>query len=337
MLLVGDVGGTKTLLGLYTAARGPRVSLFEAVFRSADYPDLESLIHDFLGKVHRALEGEGPVRVQRAFLAVAGPVIGGRARITNLPWLIDETQLARELQCLSVRLLNDLEAIAWSVPHLKDEELATLSTGTEQPYGALAVVAPGTGLGEAFLTWDGTRYVSHGSEGGHADFAPNSGEERELLAFLEPRFGHVSYERVCSGIGVPNLYAFHKEVGRLEEPAWLAERLAAAADPTPIIVQAALDESRPCPICRATLETFVSVLGACAGNLALTVLSTGGVYLGGGIPPRILPLLRSERFLAAFRAKGRMSELLARMPVHVILDPKSALLGMSSYGLGLLT
>jgi glucokinase len=330
-LLVGDVGGTKTLLSIYTASGGPRSPLHQAVFRSADYPDLESLVREFLEGAARA---HGGLRPARAILAVAGPVIGGSARITNLPWAIEEAHLAAELGLQAVKLLNDLEAIAWAVPFLEPDELAVLNPGRRQPGGALAVIAPGTGLGQAYLTWDGTGYLAHSSEGGHTDFAPGSKEELELLAFLRQRFvEHVSYERLCSGIGLPNIYAFYKEARGLEEPAWLGERLAAAADPTPVIVQAALDESCVTPLCRATLQTFVSVLGACTGNLALTVLATGGVFLGGGIPPRILPLLRGETFLRAFRGKGRMRELMDRMPVQVILDPGSALLGMATRGL----
>ncbi len=194
-------------------------------------------------------------------------------------------------------------------------------------------MAPGTGLGEAYLTWDGARYEPHASEGGHGDFGPNSGLEIDLLRYLHKRFGHVSVERVCSGVGIPNIYDFMRDSGYAEEPEWLREQLDAATDPTPVIVSAALDSSRPCELCTAVLDTFVSILGAEAGNMALKVLSSGGVYIAGGIPPRILPALRQRRFLAAFRSKGRLSYLLEEMPVHVVFNAKAGLWGAAHYGL----
>jgi glucokinase len=202
------------------------------------------------------------------------------------------------------------------------------------PGGAIAIVAPGTGLGEAYLVWDGSHYRACASEGGHADFAPNNQLEIDLLCYLQDRFGHVSYERVCSGQGIANIYAFLRHSG-YEEPTWLAKRLAAVDDPTPVIVNAALGAREPCRICDTALDVFASILGAETGNLALKVLSTGGVYLGGGIPPRILPVLKQDGFMKAFRHKGRLSGLLTRVPVHVILNPKTALLGAACYGLEL--
>ena len=188
-------------------------------------------------------------------------------------------------------------------------------------------------MGEAFLTWDGTRYIAHPSEGGHVDFAPTNELEIGLLRYLQPRFDHVSYERVSSGIGMPNIYDYLKESGYAEEPDWLAEKLEEADDRTPIIATTALDEERSCELCTATLDTFVSILGTEAANLALKVLSTGGVYLGGGIPPRILPALENDLFLDAFLRKGRFSDILERMPVYVILNSEAALLGAACYGL----
>jgi glucokinase len=334
MLLAGDIGGTKTNLTVFSPEDGPRAPLAEATFPSADYPSLEALVREFLGQVG--------LSVERASFGVAGPVVASRATITNLPWVMEETQLQEALNLSSVRLLNDLNAIAHAVPFLEPADLHTLNVG--QPTsgrgvhgrGAMAVVAPGTGLGEAFLTWDGTRYRPHASEGGHADFAPTNPFEAELLRYLQGRFEHVSYERVCSGRGLPNIYAYLKNSGYADEPAWLTEQLAAADDPTPIIVNTALDSQKGCELCVATLNAFVSILGAEAGNLALKVLARGGVYLGGGIPPRILPALEEERFMGAFQRKGRMSDLLARVPVHVILNPKVALLGAACHGLELL-
>ncbi len=312
-------------MGVFSSEKGPRAPMAEATFRSGDYPNLETLVGDFLARLD--------VKVERAAFGVAGPVVAGRVKATNLPWVIDEKKLRAELKLSDVMLLNDLEAIAHAVPLLKPEDLHTLNKGEPVRGGAIGVVAPGTGLGEAFLCWDGSCYRSYSSEGGHADFAPTRPLEMDLLYYLQRRFEHVSYERVCSGLGLPNIYAYLKESGRAEEPDWLAEQLAGVDDPTPVIISSALDPEEVCELCVATLETFVSILGAEAGNLALKVLATGGVYLGGGIPPRILPALEHERFMNAFRSKGRLSELLAAIPVHVILNPKAALLGAAYRGL----
>jgi glucokinase len=327
MLLAGDIGGTKTNLAIFSPEAGLRAPLAEATFPSTDYPSLEALAREFLSQVN--------LKVERASFGVAGPVAASQAKITNLPWVMDETQLRETLNLSSVRLLNDLAAIAHAVPFLESADLHTLNVGQPDTGGAIAVIAPGTGLGEAFLTWDGSRYRPHASEGGHSDFAPTNLFEVELLCYLQDRFEHVSYERVCSGRGLPNIYAYLKDSGYADEPTWLTEQLAAADDPTPVIVNAALNGERRCKLCVATLNAFVSILGAEAGNLALKVLATGGVYLGGGIPPRILPALEQERFVRAFRHKGRMSDLLAGVPVHVILNPKVALLGAACHGLEL--
>jgi glucokinase len=322
MLLAGDIGGTKTDLAVFSAEKGPRSPLAQARFHSANYPSLEAMAREFLA--------HAKVPVKQACFGVAGPVVGGRARLTNLPWLVEETALQGALNLQAARLLNDLEAIANAVPHLLPDDLHTLATGAPVTGGAIAVIAPGTGLGEAFLTWEGTGYHAHPSEGGHADFAPTSAAEIELLQYLQGRFGHVSCERVCSGSGIPNLYDYLEQSGGAAASPEVAARLATAEDRTPVILQAGLD----CALCAATVRLFVSILGAEAGNLALKVLATGGVYLGGGIPPRILPALAEGRFLEAFRRKGRFAELLERMPVHVITSGV-ALIGAASYGLRL--
>jgi glucokinase len=326
VLLAGDVGGTKTDLGIFSSEQGPRVPLAEASFPSARYPSLEALVREFLEQTR--------LRVSHASFGVAGPVVAGQARITNLPWVIDEKSLRKTLQLSCVHLLNDLDAIAHAVPSLDPLDLDTLNPGTPVSGGAIAVIAPGTGLGEAFLTWNGARYRAHPSEGGHADFAPTTALQLDLLRYLMERFSHISYERVCSGRGLPNIYAYLRARGDAQEPAWLAEQLASAEDPAPVIVNAALAEEPPA-LCVATLETFVSILGAEAGNLVVKVLATGGVYLAGGIPRRILPALKHERFMQAFRGKGRLSGLLDRVPVRVILNPKVGLLGAASHGLSL--
>lgn len=329
LLLAGDIGGTKTNLAVFSPENGPRVPLIEATFPSANYPSLEAVVQKFFAEINLNQP------VERAVFGVAGPVIEGRATITNLPWIMSEFQLAETLKFTSVNLLNDLAAIASGVPFLEPTDLQTLNQGQVVPGGSMIVIAPGTGLGEAYLTWDGSRYRAHASEGGHTDFAPTNELEIGLLQFLQQRFAHVSYERVCSGIGLPNIYAYLKASGYAPEPDWLALELAQAKDATPIIVNAALDQNTPCEICRATLDLFISILGTEAGNMALKIMATGGVYLGGGIPPRILPLLLKGPFMASFQNKGRFSEILQKIPVHIILNPKVALLGTASYGLGL--
>jgi glucokinase len=329
MLLAGDIGGTKTKLAIYSKERGPRKPLVEETFRSKDYDGLEAIAQEFLDHVD--------IEVDRATFGVAGPVIENRVEVTNLPWIVDADDLRQTLGLSSVQILNDLASIANGVPFLEPDELHTLQKGTHDPTGGIAVVAPGTGLGEAFLTWDqdDDRYRPHASEGGHTDFAPATPRQIQLLRYLWARHQHVSYELVCSGMGIPNLYDYYRNGGYAEEPDWLSKQLARVEDPTPVIVNAALDDETECELCTLTLHTFVSILGAEAGNLALKVMATGGVYLGGGIPPRILPALEQERFLEAFRKKGRHSDLMDRIPVHVILKPEVAILGVACYGLGL--
>jgi glucokinase len=327
MLLAGDIGGTKTALGVFSPEGGARVPLAVATFPSAGHDSLEAIVQAFLTQY--------PHPIDRASFGVAGPVVNGTAKITNLPWTVDETRLRQLLGVDRVRVVNDLVAIASAVPALDPVDLHTLNPGRAVPEGAIAVVAPGTGLGEAFLTYDGGRYCAHPSEGGHSDFAPRGAVQEGLLESLARDGSHVSYERVCSGIGIPHLYAFLKAAGTAPEPAWLTEQLTGAADPTPAIIRAATEHAPPAELAEAALELFVSILAAEAGNLALKVLATGGVYLGGGIPPRILPALDRGEFMAAFRDKGRLSSLLGAIPVHVITRPDVALTGAARVGLDL--
>jgi len=326
MLLAGDIGGTKLHFGLFTRQRGPRRPLAQAVYRSADLGSLEDAARHFLGKTGRA--------ATKAVLAVAGPVLEGTSRITNLPWAVDGARLRKTLRLRSVTLLNDVEAVAAALPFLRRADLVPVRGGRAARTGNRAVIAPGTGLGEAFATWDGKRHRAFATEGGHADFAPGTPIEDELLAYLRARHGHVSVERVCSGIGIANLYRFLRDEGRGEEPPWLAEALSRAPDPVPVIVEKALDPENPCDICVRALDLFASILGAEAGNLALKTLATGGVYLGGGIPPRVLPFLKKGGFEEAFLRKGRMRDLVSQIPVHVITYPGAALLGVAVRGLG---
>jgi glucokinase len=322
IFLAGDIGGTKTTLAVVDAEHGPRAFIEKVTFPSSAYPSLEALVAEFLKGKNWSLT--------RATFGVAGPVVEGSVQATNLPWFIEEAALSQEMG-VPVKLINDLSAIACAVTSLERGDLETLRVGEPVLHGPLAVIAPGTGLGEAYLHWIGSNYQPFPSEGGHTDFAPVGSLQIGLLSYLEEHLGHISYERVCSGIGLPNLYAFLKDSAIYPEPDWLGEQIAGTTDPSPVISRAALQNKADIAV--AALDLFVTILGSEAGNLALKVLSTGGVYLGGGIPPRILPFLKKDNFLNAFQEKGRFSEMLAKMPVHVILNPEAALIGAACHGL----
>jgi glucokinase len=326
MLMVGDIGGTKTELAVYSSITTLSVPVANAIFPSAQYKSLEEIIHRFLEQFD--------VPIDRACFGIAGPVEAGEVTTTNLPWIIKARNLKEELNLKSVLLLNDLEVQASAVPFLQSNDLRVLNRGDAAKSAPLAVVAPGTGLGEAFLTWDGQHYIAHTSEGGHADFAPTNELQIGLLRYLQPRFDHVSYEWVCSGRGIPNIYAYLKDSGYAKEAPEVAEQLAGSTDPTPVIVEAAMNLASPDPLCVATLDLFVSILGAEAGNVALKILPRGGVYIGGGIPPRILPFLQKPLFLQAFMNKGRLADVLHPIPVYVILNHKIGLLGAAYRGFG---
>jgi glucokinase len=326
MLIAGDIGGTKTTIGIYSREKGARKPLIEGTFPSKDYDSLETIVDEFLKSEN--------ITVDDAAFGIAGPVIGSKVKTTNLPWVISEENIAKKLKVKSAHLINDLQAVAYSVPLLQEGDLFTLNEGEAAVGGAIGVIAPGTGLGEAFLTFDRSRNRAHASEGGHADFAPTSEIEITLLHYLSKKYDHVSYERVCSGMAIPDIYQFLRDAGGYgEEPGWLTDELARVEDATPVIVSGALSEEKSCELCTATLDIFVSALGAEAGNLALKVMATGGLYIGGGIPPRIISLLEKPPFLQAFKNKGRYSDLMERIPIHVITNPKAALMGAAFYGL----
>lgn len=323
MLIAGDIGGTKTDLAVYSREAGPHAPVAQKQFRSAQYPSLEAIVGEFLTELK--------LPVDRACFDVAGPVIDGHVRTTNLPWDMDERTLAKELNLKVVHLMNDLEAVARAVPVLHPADLVTVHEGQPVEHGAIAVIAPGTGLGESFLTWNGTAYVAHSSEGGHSDFAPADTRQMRLLQFMFERLDHVGVERVCSGIGIPNIFGYLRDVERIPEDAEFAKQLAQAEDKTRMIVDAALSASAP-NLCRATVEMFVAILAAEASNLVLKVLGTGGVYMTGSMAVRVIPLLQRPAFLQAFTNKGRFRELMSRVPVHVI-TARAALLGAAVYGL----
>jgi len=324
MLLAGDIGGTKTDLAIFSVERGPHSPITQTQVHSADYPSLQVLVKEFLEKAKTPVE--------RACFDVAGPVIDGRVKVTNLPWVIDEASLAKDLNFKFVHLMNDLEAVARAVPILRASDVITLNVGQPVPQGAIAVVAPGTGLGESFLTWNGSKYVSHSSEGGHADFAPTNDRQIGLLKYMLKRFDHVSVERVCSGIGIPYIYEYLRDIEQIPENPEIVQAIASATDHTAAITNSAFDENNPSDLCKATVNTFVSILASEAANMALKVMATGGVYLAGGIPLHMAHPAEKSRFMETFKRKGRFSQLMDHIPVHVILN-RAALLGSAAYGL----
>ncbi|MCO5185645.1 MAG: glucokinase [Anaerolineae bacterium] len=336
MILAGDIGGTKTILALVSAEIGPRAPVVETRFPSANYQSLTDIVMEFVAANAMQLT-QNPITA--AAFGIAGPIIGTSAEVTNLGWYVEQAELAAAIGIPPehVRLLNDLEATATAVPRLLPVDLHTLNASRPIPYASIAIIAPGTGLGEAYLTWDGQQYRAHPSEGGHADFAPGDRLQLALVNYLSHQYDHVSTERVCSGLGIPNIYNFLRDEKYAVEPDWLHEALAEAPDPVPIIMSNAADPEDATDICRRTLETFVSILGAEAGDLALILLARGGVFLGGGIPPRILPHLDGPHFREAFIRKGRFADLMEQIPVHVILNPKTALLGTAYAALDITT
>jgi glucokinase len=325
LYLAGDIGGTKTILAVFPSDGDIHEALAERTFRSRDYADLETMAREFLAEFREP--------VHKATFGVAGPVVEGRAEITNLPWVLSEERLASSLGLERVRLVNDLVAIANAIPALHADDVLRVKEGRPISEGSIAVVAPGTGLGEAYLTWDGSDYRPYPSEGGHADFAPTNGEQLELLRFLMESRDHCSYEQVCSGLGIPNIYRFLMETGRESESAELAERRGASEDMTRFIISTFMDEPGGHPICDHTMQIFTDILGAEAGNMALKVLAAGGVYLGGGIPARLDSALATDRFRESFTGKGRFGDLLRDIPVSIIRHPKPALIGAARYAM----
>ena len=315
MFLAGDIGGTKAQLALFAPGAGPRSPVREERLPTHGSPSLEAILREFLGR-----DGATP---SHCVLGIAGPVQENRCVTTNLPWQVDGDALGDALGA-PVTLLNDLEATAWGLQTLSGSELLTLQEGADGS-GHRALIAAGTGLGEALLVRDGARWLPVASEGGHVDFAPRDAVEDELLHWLRGRFGRVSYERILSGPGLADLYRFHRETRRGDEPAAFAAEFDRAADPAAIVSAGALDGS--CERARLTLDRFVSIYGAEAGNLALKAVATGGVFVGGGIAPRILPALERGGFVRSFFAKGRLSPVLTRIRVQVVLEPRTAVWG----------
>lgn len=319
MILAGDVGGTKVHLALFDFIDGNLKHARDKLFPAKEYAGLEAIVKEFLITE----------KVTAACFGVPGPVRDGRLRLTNLPWTLDRRELSRDLKIDYVFLINDLQASGYGIAELDAEQIYTLNEGDARQVGNRALISAGTGLGEGFIIWDGRNYVPYPSEGGHADFAPRNRDEVDLLHFLRNKYnGRISYERVVSGMGLTNIYEFLREVRGLEEPAWLAERMT-HEDPNAVITELALKAKSK--MCEMALDMFVSAYGAEAGNLALKLMSVGGLYVGGGIAPRILEKLKDGTFLKAFTDKGRLSRLLVNMPVRVILESRTALIGAAAY------
>jgi glucokinase len=326
MILAGDIGGTKVHLALYHFESGKLVPVRDKKFPATQYASLDDIVREFFGQ-----EGEPKDDIQACCFGCPGPVRDGRLKLTNLPWTLDARELQASLGIEHIFLINDLEANGYGIPELKPEAVFALHAGDPGAVGHRGLVAAGTGLGEALLIWDGLRrqHIPLPSEGGHADFAPRNDREVALLNYLRRTLhGRVSWERVVSGLGIKNIYAFLRDDQKMEEPAWLRERLA-SEDPNAVIGQCGEDGSSE--ICFETLQMFAAAYGAEAGNVALKLLAMGGVYLGGGIAPKIQKTMQNGVFTQAFLDKGRLSPLLEAVPVRIILDDTCALLGAAAY------
>ena len=320
MILAGDIGGTNSRIGLFSEAVGRLRLEQETIYPSRAHSGLAEIVTKFLTDQN--------ISVNRAAFGIAGPVLNGVVSTPNLPWVIDQAELARQSQIEKVSLINDLEAHAWGVDDLEADGFVTLNPGMPLR-GNGALIAAGTGLGEACLYWDGTRRHPFACEGGHSDFAPRNDVEIGLLTYLQKKFGRVSYERILSGRGLKNIYDFLRDSGNEQEPASLREDLTQAADPAAVISRHGLAETSG--ICARSLDIFVSVYGAEAGNLALKLMATNGVFVSGGIAARILPKLSTPAFMLAFTAKGRLQPLLEKIPVHIVTSDRVGLMGAARY------
>jgi glucokinase len=323
MILVGDIGATRTRLAAFEMEGSRLLCITAKTYASQEHGGLAEILPLFI-------RGEG-IAVHSACFGVAGPVRGGRSKISNLPWTIDSLELAKQLRLPSVGLLNDLEAYAYGIDALESKDFVSLSDGSDDVEGNRAVISARTGLGMAGLYWDGFRHHPFACEGGHADFAPRNELQIELLAYLQKKFGRVSCERILSGPGIRYIYEFLRDTHKAEEPDWLRDQLNAALDPSPVISKLALEGKAP--ICDQTLSIFVSILGAETGNCALRYMTTGGIFIGGIIAAKLVAKMKDPVFMQSFLDKGRMESLLKDMPVKVILNDDCGLIGAARYTL----
>jgi glucokinase len=327
MILAGDVGGTKVDLALCKFEHGQLLTVHDHKFHAREFPGLVQVVEAFLDECKQTL-GQ-PVDLLAACFGVPGPVRHGRLKLTNLPWILDAGQLRADLKIEHVFLINDLEANGYGIAELTPDQILVLSKGDPAAEGNRGLIAAGTGLGEAILVWNGHTYLPMASEGGHSDFAARNEEEIGLLRYLQKTLGgRVSSERVISGIGLANVYAYCRDVKGMEEPPWLKDRMR-TEDPNAVIGE--LGESGASDLCVEALNIFVSAYGAEAGNLALKILAVGGMYVGGGISPKLLKKMQDGTFMKAFTDKGRLSDLLVQTPVRLILESRAALMGAAAY------
>jgi glucokinase len=322
MILAGDVGGTKVHLALYNFDHGRLVHVRDERFPAHEFSGLQEIVQRFLA------ESSNP-EITAACFGVPGPVRGGRLRLTNLPWILDSRELSAGLNITHLFLINDLEANGYGIPELTPDQIFTLNAGDLSAVGNRALVSAGTGLGEGLLLWNGKTHVPIASEGGHCDFAARNPLEIELLTWLIQKYnGRVSFERVVSGQGLTNIYTFLRDQKHVEEPDWLRERMQ-VEDPNAVIGE--VGEEGTSELCAKSLEMFAAAYGAEAGNMVLKVLATGGMYLGGGIAPKMLKTMQGGAFMQAFTDKGRLSDLLIHTPVQIILESRAALMGAAAY------
>jgi len=324
-ILVGDIGGTKTLLAITKRNGGEIELLHEKSFQSSQYPNLEAIVSEYLSDLNMVID--------KACFAIAGPIKNMVAKVTNLPWEVDAKLIETKFNFKTADIINDLEAIANAIPILGKDDVHTIHKGKPVEKGPIAVVAPGTGLGEAYLTFDNGQYFAHPSEGSHASFSPINDMQMKLLKYLQTNgLDHVSIERVCSGgIGIPNIYQFAKTMTKESEPDWFKDKLNNSDDITPIIIKTAQSSPEKCPTCKLTLDLFCEILAVEAGNLALKILSTGGIYLAGGISAKIIDQLKKPAFVETLQKKGRFNKLLKQIPIRVITNQKTGLLGAAQY------
>jgi glucokinase len=323
MILAGDIGATRTRLAAFQTEGSKLELVVEKTYKSQEHSGLQEIISGFVNT-------EG-VPVHSACFGVAGPVRAERSKISNLPWTIDASELAAQLKLSSVGLINDLEAYAYGIDAFESKDFVTLSQGVEDAEGNRVVIAARTGLGVAGLYWDGFRHHPFPCEGGHADFAPKNDLESELAQYLRKKYDHVSCERILSGPGIKNIYDFLRDAGKAEEPAWLQKQLSESADPPALISQLALEKKAA--ICDQALNIFVGVYGSETGNCALNFLATGGVFIGGSIAAKIVPRMQDPIFMKSFLDKGRMSVLLADIPVRIVMNDDSGIIGAARYTL----
>jgi glucokinase len=323
MILAGEIGATGTRLAAFEK-EGSRLQLVvEKTYMSQEHSSLSEIIAAFI-------KAEG-IAAHSACFGVAGPVRRGRSKISNLPWVIDSRDLAKQLKLDSVGMINDLEAYAYGIDGLDSKDFVTLNAGSEDAEGNRAVISARTGLGVAGLYWDGYRHHPFACEGGHSDFAPRNALEMELLAYLQKKYGRISYERLLSGPGIKNIYDFLRDAHKADEPQWLKDQIRAAPDPPAVISQ--LAQEGKAAICDQTLSIFVSIYGAETGNCALNFLSTGGIFIGGSVAAKNVSMMKDPIFMESFLDKGRMVDLLKEIPVTIVLNDDSGIIGAARYTL----